>query len=548
MTGMVRPVPELSTDARQLLEMKNITKRFGGVVALDDVSLSVGRGEVVALIGENGAGKSTLMKIMGGVHEPDGGEVLVDGARIRIRSAKDSGKLGIAFIHQELTVLDNLDIASNVFLGREPTVGGPLRLIRQGETEAQTEIYLKQVGLALSPRTPVSRLLLAQKQMVEIARALSMQARLIIMDEPTSSLTPGETEKLLAVVKDLRERKGVSVVYISHRLGEIQEIADRVVALRDGKNAGDLSRDEIQGPEGHNRMVRLMVGRELARAIDNVAREADSADVGQTPRIEVRGLRTPRYPNKTVSFSLRRGEVLGFAGLVGAGRTEVAQAIFGVEPALGGEIFQEGKPIRIQSPNDAITNGIFLVPEDRRHTGLILDMAIRENVSLPRLGRFATALGLVKRPMEREAAATTAGKLNIKSAAARAQAEGADRLTAILDAPASSLSGGNQQKVVLAKWLALSPRIMIFDEPTRGIDVGAKAEIYELIREMARTDVAIILISSDMEEVLSISDRIAVMHEGAITGILNRPEFSQEAVMRLAIGDTTGQAAVSNVL
>lgn len=548
MTDRAMPPQAPSADAGPLLEMNAITKRFGGVVALENVSLSVGRGEVVALIGENGAGKSTLMKILGGVHEPDGGTVEVDGSPVRIRSAKDAGKLGIAFIHQELTVLDNLDIASNVFLGREPTTGGPLRLIRQGETESQTEIYLKQVGLDLSPRTPVSRLLLAQKQMVEIARALSQQARLIIMDEPTSSLTPGETERLLAVVKDLRENKGVSVVYISHRLGEIQEIADRVVALRDGKNAGDLTRDEVQGPPGHNRMVHLMVGRELARTIDTVARDADGSDAEQTPRLEVRELRTPRYPNKNVSFSLRPGEVLGFAGLVGAGRTEVAQAIFGVEPALAGQIFQEGKPIRIQTPNDAITNGIFLVPEDRRHTGLILDMAIRENVSLPRLGRFATAAGLVKRNVEREAAAATAGRLNIKSAASRAHAEGADRLAAILDAPASSLSGGNQQKVVLAKWLALSPRIMIFDEPTRGIDVGAKAEIYALIRELAHTGVAVLLISSDMEEVLSISDRIAVMHEGAITGILNRPEFSQEAVMRLAIGDTTGRAAVSTVL
>jgi ribose transport system ATP-binding protein len=548
MTDMAMPPQAQTADVRPLLEMRDITKRFGGVVALESVSLSVGRGEVVALIGENGAGKSTLMKILGGVHEPDGGEVQVEGLPVRIRSAKEAGKLGVAFIHQELTVLDNLDIASNVFLGREPTTGGPLRLIRQGETEAQTEIYLKQVGLSLSPRTMVSRLLLAQKQMVEIARSLSQQARMIIMDEPTSSLTPGETERLLDVIKDLRERKGVSVVYISHRLGEIQEIADRVVVLRDGKNAGQLTRQEIQGPEGHERMVRLMVGRELAQAIDNVARDADNPDADQAARIEVRDLRTPRYPNKAVSFSLRRGEVLGFAGLVGAGRTEVAQAIFGVEPALAGTILQEGETIRIQSPNDAITRGIFLVPEDRRHTGLILDMAIRENVTLPRLGRFATPLGWVKRNVEREAAATTAGRLNIKSAASRAQAEGADRLTAILDAPASSLSGGNQQKVVLAKWLALSPRVMIFDEPTRGIDVGAKAEIYQLIRELAQTGVAVLLISSDMEEVLSISDRIAVMHEGAITGILNRPDFSQEAVMRLAIGDTTGQAPVSTVL
>ncbi|MBC8103569.1 MAG: sugar ABC transporter ATP-binding protein [Cytophagales bacterium] len=532
-------------DAPPLLEMRGITKRFGGVVALENVSLFVGRGEVVALIGENGAGKSTLMKVLGGVHQPDQGEIRVESAAVRIRSARDAGRLGIAFIHQELTVLDNLDIASNVFLGREPTGGGPLRLLRNGEIEARTEVYLKQVGLTVSPRTSVARLSLAQKQMVEIARALSQQARLIIMDEPTSSLTPGETERLLAVAKDLRENKGVSVVYISHRLGEIQEIADRVVALRDGRNAGDLPRGDLTGAEGNSRMVRLMVGRDLAHAMDTASRDAEADQETGPARIEVRGLRTPRYPDKAVSFSIRSGEVLGFAGLVGAGRTEIAQALFGVEPALAGEILQDGTAARLQSASDAITRGIYLVPEDRRHTGLILDMAIRENVSLPRLSRFATSLGWVRRGAEREAASVTCARLNIKSAASRVHEEGADRLAAILDAPASSLSGGNQQKVVLAKWLALSPKVLIFDEPTRGIDVGAKAEIYALIRELARGGVAVMLISSDMEEVLSISDRIAVLHEGAITGILDRSEFSQEAVMRLAIGDLSGTTPIS---
>jgi ribose transport system ATP-binding protein len=497
-----------------LLEMRGISKRFGGVNALTNVNFRLYPGEVVALIGENGAGKSTLMKSLGGVHYPDEGEILLGGQPVKITSPADATRLGVAFIHQELSVLENLDVAGNVFLGREKTFGGPLRLVDTRALEAESAVHLKRLGLDLSPRTLVADLSLAQRQMVEIARALSQEARLIIMDEPTASLTPGETERLLDVIRDLRAQ-GVSVIYISHRLKEIEAVADRVTGLRDGANAGELGPGEIM----HDRMVRMMVGRDLER----VMRAPAEHEAGTRVRLEARGLRTRRYPNREVSFSVRGGEILGFAGLVGAGRTEVARAIFGVEPAVGGEILLDGEPSRVASPREAIARGVYLIPEDRRHLGLILEMPIRENITLPSLSRFANALGLIRGKAERESAGENAKHLNVKAAS--------------VEANAGTLSGGNQQKVVLARWLARDPKVLIFDEPTRGVDVGAKAEIYERIRALAEgTGVAVLCISSDMEEVLSLCDRVAVMHEGAITGILERDELSEEAIMRLAVG------------
>lgn len=492
--------------------MRGITKRFPGVIALENVDLTVHPGEVLALIGENGAGKSTLMKILGGVHSPDEGSIHVGGQPVVIRYVADAMALGIAFIHQELTVLDNLDVAGNVFLGREPTRGGPLKLIDRGKMEAETDTLLRRLGLNVSAGTPVARLSLAERQMVEIARALGQNARLLIMDEPTSSLTLSETERLLQVVRELREQ-GVAVIYISHRLGEIERIADRVEGLRDGKNAGGLAKDEIR----HEAMVRLMVGRDLdhayvPRAIDEKA----------APRLEVRGLRTQRYPDKAVSFSLLPGEILGFAGLVGAGRTEVAQAIFGADEARGGEILLDGNSVRITRPADAIQAGIYLVPEDRRRFGLVVDMTLRENVTLPALSRYTAAGGLVSAAKEKTAAGAACERMRVKSPS--------------VETTAATLSGGNQQKVVLARWLSLDPKVILFDEPTRGIDVGAKAEIYALMRDLADANVAILMISSDMEEVLGVSDRVMVMHEGRITGILPRPQCSEEAIMRLAVG------------
>src|SRR5712671_1492097 len=355
----------------------------------------------------------------------------------------------------------------------------------------------------------LSELSTAHQQMVEIARAISLNANILIMDEPTSSLTLTETEQLFKVVKDLRT-EGVSIIYISHRLNEVEELADRVVVLRDGRNAGALSRGEIH----HDQMVRMMVGRDLTSFYSH--HETSATEVC----FEVKQMRTRRYPKCDVSLSVRRGEILGLAGLVGAGRSELAAAVFGVEPPLAGSVLVEGETIAIHSPQDAIRRGIYLIPEDRRNFGLITAMTVRENITLPALERYSTA-GFVQRTSEEAVSKKMCADLKIK--------------TPSVEATASNLSGGNQQKVVLAKWLSMNPRVILFDEPTRGIDVGAKAEIYQLMRQLADRGVAILMISSDMEEILGNSDRVAVMHEGRISGVLERSPCSQEAIMRLAV-------------
>ncbi|MEQ1605400.1 MAG: sugar ABC transporter ATP-binding protein [Pyrinomonadaceae bacterium] len=491
-----------------ILEMHGIGKRFPGVVALGGVDFSIGVGEVVALAGENGAGKSTLMKILGGVYQPDDGKIFVDGKEVAIRSVSDASVHGIGFVHQELNVLDNLTAAENVYLGREPKQFG--FLVDRAKLNTDAEVFLKRLGLDIQGKTRLSELSIAQQQMVELAKALSLNARILIMDEPTSSLTLTETERLLGVIKDLRNQ-GVSIIYISHRLGEIKEIADRVVVLRDGKNAGVLERDEIN----HDAIVKLMVGRDIERH----NRKQNSNETSES--ISVKDLRTRRYPNNAISFEVRKGEILGFAGLVGAGRSDAAQAIFGVDVPVSGTVTIDGKVIRISSANDAIRNGIFLIPEDRRNSGLILDIPIRENITLPALSRYSSS-GLVSRAAETTKAKEMCERLNVKAPT--------------VETNAANLSGGNQQKVVLAKWLSLEPKLLIFDEPTRGIDVGAKSEIYQLMRDLAKSGVAIVMISSDMEEVIGESDRVAVMHEGSITGILDREDASEEAIMRLAVG------------
>ena len=498
-----------------LLEMTEISKRYPGVVALDDVTISVMPAEIVAVIGENGAGKSTLMKILGGVVQLDAGSIHVNGSSVEIRSPLEASKFGIEFIHQELSVLDNLDVAANIFLRREPTTGGFLKLIDRKRIYTEANQYLQKVGLNISSRTQLSQLSIAQQQQVEIARALSAGARLIIMDEPTSSLTLTETKRLMEIIKDLKAN-GVSVIYISHRLDEVLEIADRVVGLRDGRNAGELAKEEIS----RERMVKMMVGRDLKDFYVHAEKPVSNSQHDQN-WLEVKNLRTLKYPTQSVSFTLRQGEVMGFAGLVGAGRSEIARAIFGVDSMLGGEISMGGKPLKIRSAQDAIAEGIFLAPEDRRQSGLLVDFNIRENISLPALKKYASA-GMVNTDKETVTTKEMIRAINIKTPSPEMRA--------------GNLSGGNQQKVVLGKWLALAPKVMIFDEPTRGIDVGAKSEIYTLMRDLASKGVAIIAISSDMEEVLGISDRIAVMHEGKITGILDREQFNEEAVMKLATG------------
>jgi ribose transport system ATP-binding protein len=495
------------------LQLRDIQKRFPGVHALRGVSLDVHGGEVVALLGENGAGKSTLMKIVGGVEQPDAGDVLVDGQPVAIADVQAAAALGIAFIHQELNVVDNLDVAANVLLGREPTRWGPLRMLDRARMRTMVVPYLEQLGLGVAPDTPLASLSIAQQQLVEIAKALSLDARVLIMDEPTSSLTIAETNRLHEVVRGLRQR-GVSVIYISHRLGEVQEIADRAVVLRDGANAGNLSHDELT----HDNMVRLMVGREIESQRRAAMPARATGDYFRVDR-----LRTRRYPQHDVSFAVARGEILGVAGLVGAGRSEVARAIFGVEPPLAGTISIDGGAQQIHDAADAIRLGVFLVPEDRRAAGLVVEFSIRENVTLPALERYA-AHGLLSVSREREGAEAICRTLNVKAPS--------------IEVRTANLSGGNQQKVVLAKWLALDPKVLIVDEPTRGIDVGAKAEIYGLLRALADAGVAIVMISSDMEEILNQSDRIAVMHEGRITGTLDRAAATEERVMTLAVGQT----------
>jgi ribose transport system ATP-binding protein len=494
----------------EILKMRGIEKRFGGVQALRGVDFSIAAGEVVALVGENGAGKSTLMKILGGVYQPEAGTLLIDNEPARINSVAAAIKGGIAFIHQELNVLGNLDVAANIFLGREPVRFGFLKLIDRKRMHVDAKVYLQRLGLNLPTTTLVGALPIAQQQMIEIAKALSLNARLLIMDEPTSSLTLTETECLLEVVRELRAQ-GVAIIYISHRLSEVEAIADRAVVLRDGANAGSLARDEIT----HSNMVNLMVGRNL----ESFYRHPEGAAEAEYFRVE--GLRTTRYPRQAVSFSIGKGEILGLAGLVGAGRTEVAEALFGVAGASESRVSLNHQALRVRSARDAINHGVYLVPEDRRQAGLITEDVIRQNITLPALSRYSTA-GLIAHDRESRVAIEVCRKLNVKAPS--------------IEVKTGNLSGGNQQKVVLAKWLSLDPKVLIFDEPTRGIDVGAKAEIYDLMRELAKAGVAILMISSDMEEVLNISDRVAVMHEGRLTGILERKECTEENVMRLAVG------------
>jgi ribose transport system ATP-binding protein len=493
-----------------LLWMDGITKRFPGVLALQDVSLQVCKGEVVGLCGENGAGKSTLMKILGGVYQPDAGTIRVEGEPANIKTVRDSIQLGIAFIHQEVNVLGNLDVAGNVFLGREPSIA-PFKLIDSRKIHEDTEPYLKRLGLNVSSRTRLDKLSLAQQQLVEIAKALSLDARLIIMDEPTSSLTLSETERLLKLVRELSEQ-GIGIVYISHRLREIEQCADRVVVLRDGKNAGELRKDEIS----HERIVGLMVGREIKTFY------AQASAHNHPGLFKVCNLISSRYPAKSISFDAGKGEILGFAGLVGAGRSEMAKAIVGLDPFAEGEMSLGGEVIPVGNARTAKDHGIYLVPEDRHGEGLVLNMNLRENITLPSLKSFSS-FSLISRDRETSRAMEQVKSLNIR--------------TSGIETLVLNLSGGNQQKVVLGKWLGMSPKVLILDEPTRGVDVGAKAEIYRLMRSLAEQGTVILMISSDMEELLHVSDRIAVMREGEISGVLERCDCTEENIMRLAVGN-----------
>jgi ABC-type sugar transport system ATPase subunit len=498
---------------KPLLRMTGISKSFPGVKALDQVDFVVGETEIHAFLGENGAGKSTLLKILSGAQPPDTGSIEFDGKPLVLRTPQDAQASGIVTIYQEFTLAPDMTIAENVFIGREP---GSRLFVNGGLLESETLKLAKRIGLDRSPRALVRDLSVAEQQMVEIARALSMKSRLIVMDEPTSALSRAEVEKLFDIVRSLK-RDGISTVFVTHRLEEVFEICDRYTVLRDGRHvgAGRVSEASLDS------IIKLMVGRELgllasretsfatgetALAVQHISRKRKSTDASA---IELHG----------VSFGVRRGEILGLAGLVGAGRTETARAIFGADQIDSGRIVVDGKETRIASPQDAIAQGVGLVPEDRKQQALFLALAIRANMSITAQHRIAAWKVFVSSSKELALVEEYRKLLNIRMASP-------DQLV-------SNLSGGNQQKVVLARWLALRPKVLIVDEPTRGIDVGAKVEVHNLLFQMAQSGIAVIVISSELPEILAVADRIVTMREGRVTGELLRQEADQEKLMTM---------------
>ncbi len=492
-----------------LLQARGLNKHFTGVHALQDVSAAFYPGEVVAVMGENGAGKSTLMKCLAGVNQPETGTIEWEGHAVSMDNTRRAEELGIAFIHQELNLCENLSIAENVFLGREPRLARIF--VDRATMRRRTAELLARVGLNVSPDERVDRLSIGRRQLVEIARALSQKARLVIMDEPTSSLTKTEADTLFRVVRELKT-SGVCVVFISHRIPEVMEVADRVTVLKDGRNSGSLTREEMTA----ERIVNLMVGRDL----DLSHRRPADMKSGST-LLSVRGLRTAVWPQHQVSFDLRAGEITGMAGLVGAGRSEIARALFGLDRPVAGSVSINGATLIPGNPRAAIAAGIAFAPEDRKEQGLILEMAIRDNIALAGLSRLSRA-GFINERAVSEQAEQMRQRLSI-------------RMTDI-HKPAGHLSVGNQQKIVLAKWLALQPAVFLLDEPTRGVDVGSKREIYEVIESLAAQGAAVLMVSSDLEEVLRLSDRVLVLHEGRLAGELSHARMSEEAVMSLATG------------
>jgi len=489
-----------------LLVMEGIEKSFPGVKALDGVSLELRAGEVLALVGENGAGKSTLIKVLSGAHRPDSGRLLLGGEPLVVASPADAQRAGIAVIYQEFNLVPTLTARENIFLGQERTVGGFLR--RRRERRAALDLF-SRMGVEIDPEAVCRSLTVAQQQVVEIAKALSLRARILVMDEPTATLSTDEVERLFAIIRDLK-RQGIGVIYISHRLDEVFEVADRVMVLRDGQRiatrpVGEVTRDEL---------IEMMVGRKLENEFPK-----ERAEIG-SPRLVVRGLARGRWV-RGVSFCVRGGEVLALTGLVGSGRTETARLIFGADRPESGSVELDGRPLRIRSPRDAIRNGICLLTEDRKTQGLVLVHSVRENFALPNLPRL-NRLGFVAGRREREALDRLAQSLRIRMTSPEQRV--------------GTLSGGNQQKVVLAKWLEANSEAIIFDEPTRGIDVGAKYEIYLLMNRLAAQGKAILMISSELPEVLGMADRILVMHDGRITGeITDVASATQEQILRYAV-------------
>ncbi|MCB4363356.1 sugar ABC transporter ATP-binding protein [Hydrogenophaga taeniospiralis] len=504
-----------SPAAAVLLRLEGITKRFPGVLALDGVSFEVRRGEVHAVCGENGAGKSTLMKVISGQYQPDAGALHYRGEVCQFQSTAESEAVGIAIIHQELNLVPHLTVAENIFLAREPRKGW---LIDRTALHHQAQHCLDRLGLDIAPDALVKTLSVAQQQMVEIAKALSLNAQVLIMDEPTSSLTESETEKLFAIIHELK-RAGVGIVYISHRLDELALIVDRVTVLRDGRY---VSTEHLADTS-----VEQIVAKMVGRSLDDVFPKRTSVPTAEV-LLRVQGL-TRQGVFHDVNFELRRGEILGFAGLMGAGRTEVARAIFGADPIDAGQVFLGEKLLAIRSPRDAVRHGLAYLSEDRKHDGLALKMTVAQNITLAHMEAVSNRAGMIQFAKEQDAARHYIGALDIRT-------------------PSSSqivrlLSGGNQQKLVISKWLFRESRVLFFDEPTRGIDVGAKYAIYQLLDQLAGQGIGVVMISSELPEIMGMTDRVAVFHEGRLITIRPTRETSQEEVMHYASGRSVPSAS-----
>lgn len=495
-----------------ILQLKNVVKTFPGVTALDGVDFAVRPGEIHALIGENGAGKSTLIKIITGVHQPDEGDIILDGEIITLEGPRDGQQHGIATIYQDPTVFPDLNVVENVFMGHHRQ-RGVSHQIQWDEMYAETEELLESLDLDIDPATRMEELNAAERQLVEIAKALSFDSRILIMDEPTSSLTPEEIDQLFEVIRQVREA-GSTVIFISHKLEEVSEISDRLTVLRDGNYIGTSETVEVTRDE----VIHMMVGRDLSEMF--AEEEQPTQSTSGSTKLSVEGL-TKQGEFSNIDLELRGGEIVGLAGLVGAGRTEVAEAIFGLKGIDGGEVAVEGRRVNITEPAEALDEGIAYLPEDRQQNGLVSEMTITENVSLPVLDRISER-GLLNKKKEEDLTEEYIDLLDIK--------------TAGFWQTAKQLSGGNQQKVVLAKWLATNPQVLILDEPTKGIDVNTKASVHRLMRDLTAEGLAILMISSELPEVLAMSDRVLVMHEGEISAKLEAEEASQEKIISAATG------------
>ena len=494
--------------ATQLLSLSGVSKEFPGVKALNNVHFDLGEGEVHAIVGENGAGKSTLMKILSGIYKKDSGEIIYKGKSVNIPNPFEAQKLGISIIHQELNLMPHLTVAENIFIGREDRFPGGIFLNNSKLVSATIEL-LKELDLNLNPNDIVGELSIAKQQMVEIAKAVSYRGSVIIMDEPTSSLTPAETDALFKIIRSLKAA-GKGVVYISHRLEELEKITDRITVLRDGEYVKTLKTSETNIPE----VISLMVGRKVEQDQRPVNRSIGSEIV-----LQVKGL-SDLHLLKDISFDLHKGEILGFAGLMGAGRTELARAIMGADPKTSGTIILNGTEVKIKQPSDAVAAGIGYLSEDRKRFGLLLNQDVTFNVILSSIPRFSNKFGFLKVKSAAGIARDVIAQLRVRTPSERQFLK--------------NLSGGNQQKVVIAKWLTRDCEVLIFDEPTRGIDVGAKDEIYRLLTGLAEQGKSIIMISSELPEVLRLSDRIAVMCDGRLTGIIDNKDANQNVIMELA--------------